>query len=333
MRASRLLFRSITTPYRKRCFIGFAGKEEAKLTQDKIDTFICVHKRDVDYLLELVLRSYEVNFVPKGKLTLITNDLPYLQTFIKRTGIVPDAELTTDADWLTAKEMALPGWYKQQVIKLKAYQFCTSTNFCNLGADTILLQPITRDDLLAGEIPVLYYSQHRLPDLHVLYERGRVQHVARILQVKPTVALRYIDFINDVFCFNRELLIRLNKHLEAVYGQDYYHNLLCNLDNSDVDRKKFGEWTLYSVFILDCLKQMPALRNTRDGFLHQVHSQRTLNSYRFNTKAVHFVGKNFDLDYIRRQIILSGSALSHALQSHHTLATLSPQHERLSTSS
>jgi hypothetical protein len=221
--------------------------------------------------------------------------------------------------------MELPGWYKQQVIKLRAYQFCTSDNLCNLGADTILLQPLAYDDLVHEGLPVLYYTQHRLPDIHFLYERQRVQHVARILQVKPATAMRYVDFINDVFCFNRDLLIKLNKHLEAVYGQDYYHNLLCNLDNSDGDRKKFGEWTLYSVFVLDYLKQAVALRNTRNGFLHQVHSQRSLNNYKFDTKAVHFVGKDFDLDYIKRQIKESGSALAHALDTHDSLMTPSLQ--------
>jgi hypothetical protein len=184
-----------------------------------------------------------------------------------------------------------------------------------LGADTILLQPVTYADLVDKGMPILYYSQHRIPDLHVLYEWQRVHHVARILQVKPTNALHYIDFINDVFPFNRELLIKLNHYLEEVYGQDYYHNLLCHLDNSDADRKKFGEWTLYSVFVLDKLMQTPTMRNTRKGFLHQVHSQRTLGSYKFNTKAVHFVGKNFDLNYIRRQIKESGSALSKSLES------------------
>lgn len=283
------------------------------LNPEKIDTFVCIHRRDVDYLLELVLRSYEVNFLPKGKLTFITNDVPYLQAFLHRTGVTPEGEVTSDNDWLTEKEQTLPGWYKQQVIKLRSDRYCTTTNFCNLGADTLLLQPVTHDDLVHDGLPILYFTQHRLPDIHFFYERGRVQNVAKILQVKPTLALRYTDFINDVFCFNREVLIKLNKTLNELYGQESYFNLLCNLDNSEGDQKKFGEWTLYSVFVLDKLKQMLVLRNTRTGFLHQVHSQRTLNTYKFDTKAVHFVGKNFDLDTIKRQIKESGSALSHAL--------------------
>ena len=289
---------------------------------EPIDTFICVHRRDVDYLLELVLRSYEVNFLPKGKLTFITNDMPYLQAFLDRKGVARDATVTTDSDWLTAQEMELPGWYRQQVIKLRAHEFCTTDNFCNLGADTVLLQPIEQTDLVHEGRPILYYTQHRLPDTHLLYERQRVRHVARILQVEPAVASRYVDFINDVFCFNRGTLIELNADLEALYGQGHYYKLLSDLD-TEGDRKKFGEWSLYSVFVLDKLKQSVAMRDTRDGFLHQVHSQRTLKRFRFDTKAVHFVGKDFDLSYINRRIRESGSALAQSLEQHEGLARTS----------
>jgi len=188
------------------------------LPPETIDTFICVHRRDVDYLLELVLRSYEVNFLPKGKLTFITNDTPYLQAFLDRTGVARNAMLTADSDWLTAQEMELPGWYRQQVIKLRSYEFCTTENFNNLGADTVLLQPIDQADLIHEGMPILYYTQHRLPDAHLRYERKRLRHVARILEVEPAVASRYIDFINDVFCFNREVLTKLDAYLEARHG-------------------------------------------------------------------------------------------------------------------
>jgi hypothetical protein len=290
-----------------------AGQELTKLPLETIDTFICVHRRDVDYLLELVLRSYEVNFVPKGTLTLITNDVAYLQRFLERTRVAPNAVLTTDSDWLTAQEMELPGWYRQQVIKLRAHEFCTTENFNNLGADTVLLQPIDHTDLIHDGMPILYYTHHRLPDTHLLYERQRVRYVARILRVKPAVASRYVDFINDVFCFNREILIKLNADLEALHGHGYFHNLLRNLDLQG-DQKKFGEWTLYSVFVLDKLKQPLTMRNTRNGFLYQAHSQRNLNRYRFDTKAVHFVGKGFDVNYIKRRIGESGSALSQSIE-------------------
>ena len=60
------------------------------MTTNTFDTFICIHRRDVDYLLKTVLDSYRANFVAKGNLFLVTNDLPYLQDFIARRA--PDIE-------------------------------------------------------------------------------------------------------------------------------------------------------------------------------------------------------------------------------------------------
>jgi hypothetical protein len=286
-----------------------AARETTSVNPASIDTFICVHQRDVDYLLGLVLRSYEANFGPKGTLTLVTNDLPYLRDFVDRLAMDTHVVLTSDSDWLSKRELELPGWYRQQIIKLRAYQFCSTPNFCNLGADTLLLRPIDEHDLLVGGVPILYYSRHRIPDQHLLYEWRRVHQVARILQVKPTIARRYTDFINDFFCFNREWLIELNTYLEKQYGPEYYYTLLQNL-NTKGDQNKFGEWTLYSVYLLDCLQAPVTLRNAHSGFLHQVHSHRTLSSYRFDTQVVHFVGKQFDVGYIEQQMRKFGLTLA-----------------------
>lgn len=287
-------------------------QDNISVTNAKIDTFICVHRRDVDYLLELVLRSYQVNFLPKGTLTLITNDLPYLTEFIDRAALDIEVRLFNDNDWLSKQEMELPGWYRQQVIKLRAHQFCSTPNFCNLGADTLLLQHVDQNDLLAGDKPLLYFTHHRLPNIHLLYEYRRMQHVARILKVKPAAARKYIDFINDFFCFNREDLVNLNQYLEQLYGSDCYYTLLHNLDTQG-DQVKFGEWTLYSVYLLDYLKRNVTARNTHSGFLYQVHSHRNFASYRFDTKTVHFVGKDFDVNDIRQRIKQSGLALGNAI--------------------
>lgn len=268
-----------------------------------IDAFLCVHRRDVDSLLETALRSYELNFGPKGRLTLISNDLPYLREFVDRVGLTDRADLYADGEWLSASEAELPGWFRQQIIKLRASEFCQTDAFCNLGADTLLLQPIERADLIDGSEPVLYYTRHRLPDRHFLYERQRLGHVARLLHVEPTNARRYTDFINDFFCFSREALLSLNRYLEKLYGPDCYTTMLRGLDSSsETDRSQFGEWTLYSVYLLDVLGRHPTVRNTRDGYLHQVHSRRALSWYRFDTKIVHLVAKDIDLDAIRQKL-------------------------------
>ncbi|MBC7814821.1 MAG: hypothetical protein H7175_26930 [Burkholderiales bacterium] len=273
------------------------------MNQPTLDTFVCIHHRDVDYLLETVLRSYEANFRPKGRLFMITNDTAYLQRFLDDTDLAQDVTLTADADWLSKKELELPGWYRQQLIKLRSYQFCETANFCNLGADTVPLQPIFYEDLVdENDFPILYYTRHTLPDQHVRYERERIRHIARILQVEPNNALLYTDFINDLFTFNGEMLKSLDAYLKRLYGDEPYVRLLHDLDDRSVNRNKFGEWTLYSVYLLDVLKRQVTMQNTRPDFLYQVHGRLSLYLCNFDTKVVHFVGKNFDVDQIKAQI-------------------------------
>ncbi len=272
------------------------------MAEQQFDTFICVHHRDVSYLLELVLRSYRLNFMPKGRLVMITNDLPKLREFVERIGLEGNVILSDDRDWLSKEEMDLPGWFKQQIIKLRSYQFCETPNFCCLGADTVMLQPILESDLSDNGRPVLYYTGHLLPDSHARYEKARVNYVAELLKVEPVNARRYIDFINDLFCFNREALMSLNDYLKEIYGENPYIKLLKGIEDKTENRNKFGEWTLYSVYLLDKLKKQVTMRDTREGFLYQAHGNMYLRLFRYNTKVVHFVSKDFDVDYINRQI-------------------------------
>jgi hypothetical protein len=71
------------------------------VAEQRFDTFMCVHQRDVGYLLEMVLRSYKLNFMPKGRLILITNDLPHLRAFIQRIGFEDQTVLMDDRDCLS----------------------------------------------------------------------------------------------------------------------------------------------------------------------------------------------------------------------------------------
>jgi hypothetical protein len=283
------------------------------MNEKTIDTFICIHRRDVGYLLELVLRAYRLNFRPKGQLVMISNDRPYLQSFLAGLDMPGPVTVYGDEDWLSQKEMSLPGWYRQQIIKLRAYRFCQTENFCNLGADTVLLRPVEYADLVQNGHPVLYYTRHRPPDQHWLYEWQRVGYTARILQVRPAVARRYVDFINDLFCFNGADLNELNRYLEKLYGPEAYYNLLREMGDKATNQKKFGEWTLYSLFLLEVLKRKPEIRNSAAGYLRQVHSSRVLKRYQFDSKVVHFVAKSLDVNYIKQQIIKQGLELGQDL--------------------
>jgi hypothetical protein len=81
-----------------------------------------------------------------------------------------------------------------------------------------------------------------------------------------------------------------------------YVKLLQGIQDKPENRNKFGEWTLYSVYVLDKLKGDVTLRNSGDGFLYQAHGQVYLRLFQFNTKVAHFVSKDFDVNYITRQI-------------------------------
>lgn len=285
------------------------------MSQQAIDTFMCVHTRDMGALLEVVLRSYTLNFEPKGKFVLVSNDLPALQEFLDQVDWSGQVVLTRDSDWLSRQEIDLPGWYRQQIIKLRAFLFCTSNNFCNLGADTVVLRPVDDADLLCDGQPILYYSRHAVPDNHYWYEWSRVGHMARLLQVKPAMSRRYVDFINDVFCFNRAHLIGLNRYLEKLYGANCYYTLLSPL--SDKKTNRFGEWTLYSVYLLDCLRQRATMREATASFLRQVHSARALRHHKFDSKIVHLVAKDVDVNAIISRIVAGDSGLGQYLAQAH----------------
>lgn len=289
--------------------------QTAPAEPERLDLFICVHHRDLGPLFELTLRSYLLNFEPKGRLFLISNDVDRARPLLDRLDLGPDVVLMPDDHWLSSAERELPGWYRQQIIKLRSHEFCETTNFCNLGADTVLLDRITSGDLVAEGKPHLYYSRYSsLPTRldharHFRYERERVEHVAEILHVEPVTARRYGDFVLDLFCFNREYLAGLNHYLERLHGPRPYAALLRGRGDSLEEKKTFGEWALYSVFLLDCLKARVQLRNAAPHYLRQLHSRHSLLLYRFDSKVVHFVRKDFDLDLIQRRIAAAGLPL------------------------
>jgi len=268
------------------------------------DTFICVHSSEVDYLLEFAVQSWRQNFRPKAKLHLITNDRTPVEEFVDRVGLREVASVSTDGDWLSTQEMELPGWYKQQLVKLRAYKICQTENFCNLGADTVLLQPIGADDLLSDGYPITYYTGRpkKVLDRHYRYEMFRCLSVARVLRTVPFRTLRYVDFITDLFTFNRDDLIALDERMHRIHGPDCYYKLLKDYGKVVQNQKKFGEWTLYTTFVLDVLVRQPVVRDMSQGFLRQIYSQAALDNYDFDSTVVHLVSKNLKQDMVRQRL-------------------------------
>jgi len=275
-----------------------------------LDTFICVHYRDLEYLFELALGSYLKNFLLKNELIIISNDKAVLIKYLKRKNLLHiPSKIYEDTDILNSDEQKLPRWYRQQIIKLKAYKFCSTDYFCNLGADTIFLQPVGENDLFHDGKPILYYNRYPETDSHLKYERRRIEHVAKILQLEPLLSRLYVDFIFDFFCFDRKILSELNNYLISLYGQNCYYHLLKDISDCRENRVRFGEWTLYSVFALDYLKANIVVRNSESRYLRQIHNPRVLATYNFDSKIAHFVDKHFDVDYIVARIVAKNQTI------------------------
>jgi hypothetical protein len=114
-----------------------------------------------------------------------------------------------------------------------------------------------------------------------------------------------------LFTFNGEALRGLNTYMERFYGDEPYVRLLRGSDDSQ--RNKFGEWTLYSTYLLDVLRHPVTLRNTKPDFLYQVHGKLAMLTYRYDTKVAHFVSKDFDIDRIMEKISRHNLELSQHL--------------------
>jgi hypothetical protein len=270
---------------------------------------MCVHARDVDELFPLALRSLDRHFPAAGAVHVVTNDPDAVRRHLAREPVAVPVRVSADADWLTPAEAALPGWYRQQLLKLRAHRLVDARFAVNLGADTLLLRDVPVTELVEGDEAVLRWSRHRLPDQHWFYERARVRATGRTLGVRPRRALRYVDFINDFFPFDRRVLLALEEHVTARYGPEPWTALLAGRGTTPKEQKRFGEWTLYATFVLDVLDRRPPVREASGGYLAQLHSPRAVRGFGWDSSVVHLVPKGLDVAAIRARLdALDGAA-------------------------
>lgn len=259
-----------------------------------VNLFMCVHSRDFDGLLELSLRSVAAHYRPIGEVLLVTNDTAGLRARLAGMTRYVEAAVEHDSAWLTRKEMQLHHWYRQQAIKLRSYRFWPDSAFvCSLGADTVILRPISHRALLRGDSAFLYYNRHPAPSTqwYLEYERARVVHVARLLGTRPDRSWRYGDFIFDLHCFDCGYLRLLEEHLVGRFGAESVWGRLAGVEPTHEDLGTFGEFTMYACFVLDVLRAAPPVRRSAGRHLRQIHSPRALARFRWDARVVHVVDK------------------------------------------
>ena len=268
----------------------------------KLDVLMCVESRDVDYLFPFSLQSCIQNFSELNILSLVTNDAARVSQQVLHLGYSNNVNIIDDREILTSDEYSLPGWYRQQIIKLKADMICQTDLYCCMGSDTILLKQLGIDILIDSFGPILYFNRYPYPSKHLEYERGRVEEVSKILKVEPVNSFILGDFIIDIGVFDRKTISQLRNYLESLYGDQAFFKLLHGKGISPFEKKTFGEWTLWAVYILDVLHKRVTIKNSNSLFMRQVHNERVLSEFEFDSYAVHFVDKFFDLEYIANHL-------------------------------
>lgn len=188
-----------------------------------------------------------------------------------------------------ARGMALPGWFRQQYIKLHADVVCESENMVCVGADSLVLDAVHEGDFLSGSMPILRYFRYDFEAPHLSFERDRVLNVAGLLQVAPARSYGPGDFICDFFPMKLSYLRLLRAHLDTLYGMDGLYSVLEGMGPAARPDNRFGEWTMYSVFVLDVLSAIVPLRQAEADWARQVHSAKDmLREKRYSARIVHF---------------------------------------------
>lgn len=261
-----------------------------------LTVLMCVGPADLDRLFLHSLRSCLDRVEGVGRVIVVSPDRREILVRLQRLGNVSATiDVREDAEVLTPSQLALPGWCRQQVIKLCGDRITGAEAFICLGADTVVLQPVRRSDLFQNGAPVLFYNRYPFECAHLEYERGRVDAVARLLDVEPVRSRELGDFIMDLMVFGSPILSALRERLESLHGADALARIMPSDAHSMITMQTIGEWTLYAVFVLDVLKLGVPVRNSNHRHLAQVHSQRELRQFGFDAKIVHFVSKSFSM--------------------------------------
>lgn len=275
----------------------------------KIDILICVNKSDINYLFKYSLQSFLDNLPFIENIYVVTNDYEYMKIFLTENNFYSfNIFIIDEHDILPSYVSNFSGWYKQQIIKLSADNFCKSKYILCLGADVIIREELTINDFFYQKEPIIYFNRYKSTDKHLIYERERLLNITRILKTKPSLAYILGDFIFDAMIFKKEYLLQLRQYLTKLYGQNFWNKIIINQATNLEEKKYFGEWTMYALFVESILKIKPLKKNANNTFFYQIHSQSELDSFNFDSKIMHIVPKDINIDKFIKSFIFNNKS-------------------------
>jgi len=270
---------------------------------EKIDVLICVGERDIDYLLEVCVRSCIKNFSPLGSILFVSNQKQKVKAKISSFKLDFDRiYFFSDNEILGEKLSCLDGWYRQQLIKLNSDSISKTKYVCVLGADTVILKNIEVGKLFFEGTPIIYYNRYSTPCYHLEYERKRILNLSKVLKVEPRKSFFLGDFIMDLMIYDRDFLSQLRNYIYRMYGENFPLKIFKKNITTLLDKTSFGEQTLYTMFLLDVLKVNYLIKDNRNEFVTQLHTQDEFQNYSYNSYVVHFVNKDFDNHIIKTNV-------------------------------
>lgn len=261
-----------------------------------LDVLVVSSHRDFEITAQC-LRNLIAYFPARRRIVLAT-DVPRMGEELADSVGSADVSVVSDESLLSARESKLPGWYRQQIIKLRAGEILSGDSFCVMSGDSLLARPLPATDLIspAGR-PYLYVNRYRYPSAHLAYERRRVHAVAELLGITPTVSLVLGDFISDLFCFERSTLSATIERLQRRHGTQWTE-VLQGRDTSPAHQERFGEYTLYALTALELTTPRPPIRICRETHVLQLHSRRSFERAQFDAPIIHIVDKGIKLDEV-----------------------------------
>lgn len=271
---------------------------------DSLEVLVVASHRDFEVTRQCLL-NLAAYFPHRGHVYLVTDRPRQGQALVDSLDL-PDVAVIADDDVLSAQETRLPGWYKQQIIKLRADRILAGDILCVVSGDTLLARMLPLSELVGPSgRPYLYVNRYCYPSRHLSYERRRVLAVAQLLGVSPAISLGLGDFISDLFCFERMVLESAIDRLQQRFGAPWTH-ILQGRPTSLADKEKFGEYTLYAVTALDLLRAQPPVRVCRETHVLQLHSRQSFDLARFEAPIVHIVDKGISVGEVVARAALFG---------------------------
>jgi hypothetical protein len=257
------------------------------------DVLICASTADARGLLRACLPLVFRNLERFDRLHLVSSEPRLAVAAVSALSAAERARVRVVADDDAFPEAAgLHPWFRQQYIKLTADRLVAKRQIVCLGADTLILDRVATDELFDRNQLVLRFFRHPPPNPHLAFERRRVINVARALRVEPRRSFVLGDFICDLFGFDALVLAALRARL-AVHTS--LLTMLRSLGARAGPDDRFGEWTLYAVYLLEIHDSDVRIELAEPTFFRQIHSPWDLSrADRWATRVVHVAASELD---------------------------------------